>query len=344
MASSPRKNRLYLVAGLMFFLVLGLLWHAGMIMQGARSARRADAKTPALQPHPAVVTKKISGSVTGEAHAAESQPPAVVIKKLPPMPPPAPKAEPPPAAPAPEPLTVVQETPKESEAPETAPAVAAASPAPEAPGGMQEKPIEAKPVEPSTAVTAPPAAAATPAPTVPPAPSAARVVPVPPKKPEPMKVEAKALKSERGAYPFSLLLSSNRGRESALSTLPGYRRKGFAPYLVHTDLGEKGKWWRTLLGHYRSLEDALQAQKSLNIENAVVVKTPYANLVGDYPSANEAAETAMRLTQKGLFPYVVKGAGDTTQLLVGAFPTREAAEQQQRELEGQGIPARTISR
>ena len=59
MASSPRKNRLYLVAGLMFFLVLGLLWHAGMIMQGARSARRADAKTPALQPHPAVVTKKI---------------------------------------------------------------------------------------------------------------------------------------------------------------------------------------------------------------------------------------------------------------------------------------------
>jgi len=276
--------------------------------------------------------------VTGEAEAAESQPPAVVIKKLPPMPPPAPKAEPPPAAPAPEPLTVVQETPKESEAPETAPAVAAASPAPEAPGGMQEKPIEAKPVEPSTAVTAPPAAAPAPAP------PAAQVVPVPPKKPEPVKVEAKALKSERGAYPFSLLLSSNRGRENALSTLPGYRRKGLAPYLVHTDLGEKGKWWRTLLGHYRSLEDALQAQKSLNIENAVVVKTPYANLVGDYPSANEAAETAMRLTQKGLFPYVVKGAGDTTQLLVGAFPTREAAEQQQRELEGQGIPARTISR
>jgi len=159
-----------------------------------------------------------------------------------------------------------------------------------------------------------------------------------------MKADAQTPKSERGAYPFSLLLSSNRGRENALSTLPGYRRKGLSPYLVHTDLGEKGKWWRTLFGHYRSLEDALQAQKTLNIENAVAVKTPFANLIGDYPSANQADETAMRLTQKGLFPYVVKGAGGTAQLLVGAFPTREAAEQQQRELEGQGIAARTIRR
>jgi cell division septation protein DedD len=344
MASSPRKKRLYLVAGLMVFLVLGLLWHAGMIMQGSRSARRADAKIAGLQPHPAVVTKKISASVNGEAHAAEGQPPAVVTKKLPPMPPAAPQAEPPPAAPAPEPLTVVQETPKQPPAAETAPPVAAASPAPEAPRGVQEKPIDAKPVEPPPAATATPAVVPIPAPAAPPAPPAARVVPVPPKKPEPMNVEAKAPKSERGAYPFSLLLSSNRGRENALSTLPGYRRKGLAPYLVHTDLGEKGKWWRTLFGHYRSLEEALQAQKALNIENAVVVKTPFANLIGDYPSANEAAETAVRLTQKGLFPYVVKGTGDTAQLLVGAFPTQTAAEQQQRELEGQGIVARTIRR
>ena len=115
MASSPRKKRLYLVAGLMLLLVLGLLWHAGMLVQGSRSARRADAKTLALQPHPAVVTKKISASAAGVAHAAEGQPPAVIRKKLPPMPSPAPIAEPPPAASAPvsEPVTVVQEKPKE---------------------------------------------------------------------------------------------------------------------------------------------------------------------------------------------------------------------------------------
>lgn len=344
MASSPRKKRLYLVAGLMILLVLGLLWHAGMLMQGSRSAHRADAKTLALQPHPAVVTKKISASVTGEAHAAEVQPPAVIRKKLPPMPPPAPKGEPQPAAPAaaPEPVAVVQEQPKEPPAAETAPAAAVAPPAPEAPKGMQEKPIEAKPAEPSPAATAPPASA--PAPAVPPAPPVAQVMPVPPKKLEPAKTVAKPPKSERGAYPLSLLLSSNRGRENALSTLPGYQRKGLAPYIVHTDLGEKGKWWRTLIGYYRSLEDALQAQKAMKLDDAAVVKTPFANLIGDYPSATEAAETAVRLAQKGLFPYVVKGAGDAAQLLVGAFPTQAAAEEQQRELEGMGITARTIRR
>lgn len=349
MVSSQRKNRLYLVAGLMILLVLGLLWHAGMLMQGSRSARkdahRADAKTLAMQPQPVVVTKKISASVAGEAQAAEGQPPAVIRKKLPPMPP-APKVEPQPAAtaPAPEPATVVQEKPGGPPAAETAPAVAVTPPAPGAPQGMQEKPIEAKPAEPPPAATAPPASALAPAPVVPPAPPVAQDVPAAPKKPEPQKTVAKAPKSERSAYPFSLLLSSNRGKENALSTLPGFQRKGLAPYLVHTDLGEKGKWWRTLIGYYRSLEDAVQAQKALNVEGAAVVKTPFANLIGDYPSAKEAAETAVRLSQKGLFPYIVKGAGDTAQLLVGAFPTQEAAEQQQRELEGMGITARTIRR
>jgi hypothetical protein len=340
MASSPRKKRLYLVAGLMLLLVLGLLWHAGMLMQGSRSARRADAKTLALQPHSAVVTKKISVSAAGVAHAAEGQPPAVIRKKLPPMPSPAPIAEPPPAASAPvsEPVTVVQEKPKELTVTETTPPVAVAPPAPESPKGMQEKPTEAKPAELS------PASAPAAAPAAPPAAPVAPVVPSPPKKPEPEKTVAKAPKIERSAYPFSLLLSSNRGRENALSTLPEYQRKGLAPYIVYTDLGEKGKWWRTLIGHYRSLEDALQAQKALNLYGAAVVKTPFANLIGDYPSAKEAAETAMRLAQKGLFPYVVKGAGDAAQLLVGAFPTQAAAEQQQRELEGQGITARTIRR
>jgi cell division septation protein DedD len=293
-----------------------------------------------MQPHPAVVTKKISASVPGEAHAAQGQPSGVIRKKLPPMPPPAStvEAKPAAAAPVPEAAAVVQETPKEPPATETALPVAAAPPAPEPPKGMQGKPIEAKPAEPSPEATAPPAVAPAPAP------PAAPVAPVPPKKPEPAKTVAKAPKSERSAYPFSLLLSSNRGRENALSTLPVYQRKGLAPYIVHTDLGEKGKWWRTLVGYYRSLEDALQAQKALSIDNAAVVKTPFANHIGDYPSASEAAETAMRLTQKGLSPYLVKGAGDSVQVLVGAHPTQAAAEQQQREMEAQGIMARTIRR
>jgi cell division septation protein DedD len=84
--------------------------------------------------------------------------------------------------------------------------------------------------------------------------------------------------------------------------------------------------------------------KALKLDDAAVVKTPFANLVGDFPSEREANEVAVRLTRQGLFPYVAKGPGDSARLLVGAFPTQAAAEQQQRELEGQGIAARTILR
>jgi cell division septation protein DedD len=169
-------------------------------------------------------------------------------------------------------------------------------------------------------------------------------MPAPSARPAPAKTISKATPSGRGAYPFSLLLSSNRTKENALTTLPDYRRRGLGAYLVHTDLGEKGKWWRTLYGYYPTLEEALEAKKTLNLFEAVVVKTPFANLVSEYPSEKEAAEAAAQLSRKGLFPYTVKGPQNATRLMAGAFPTQQEAEQQQRELEAQGIDAQTIRR
>lgn len=344
MASSQRKKRLYLAVMLLAVLISALLWQAGQYLQGARGSRkeprRAGANTLAMQP--AVVTKKISAPVPGEAHAAEGDPPAVVRKKLPPMPPaPAQKVEPQPVAvvgaPAPGPATVLDAIPKPPPAPEPVPAPAVAPPAPETPKGMPGRPIVAKPPAPAP----PPATAASPPA---PAPSVAQATPAPSPRPVPAKTIAKATRSERGAYPFSLLLSSNRGKVSALATLPGYRRKGLAPYLAYTDLGEKGKWWRTLYGYYPTLEDALQEKKALNLTDAVVVKTPFANLVGEYPSEKEASEAAAQLSQKGLFPYTVKESQSSARLMAGAFPTRQEAEQHQRELEAQGIAAQTIPR
>jgi len=342
MASSQRKKRLYLAAGLLAVLIFALLWQAGQYLQGTHGSRkelrRAGANTLAMQP--AVVTKKISASLPGEAQAAEGDQPAVVRKKLPPMPPvPAEKTEPQAAAgaPAPEPATVVEAIPKQPPAPEPVPMPAAAPPAPEAPKGMPEKAVVAKP----------PAPASPPAPAAPPpavAPSVVQATSERSPRPVPAKTIAKATPSGRGAYPFSLLLSSNRGKANAVTTLPDYRRKGLDPYLAFTDLGEKGKWWRTLYGCYPTPEDALQAKKALNLIEAVVVKTPFANLVGEYPSEKEASEAAAQLSQKGLFPYTVKGSQNTARLMAGAFPTRQEAEQQQRELEAQGIAAQTIQR
>ena len=114
--------------------------------------------------------------------------------------------------------------------------------------------------------------------------------------------------------------------------------------MVQTDLGDKGTWWRTLTGSFKSLEEASHAKKALNLADAVVVKTPFAALVGAYPSEAAAAEMAARLVKLGYFPYTVKGPKNSVQLVVGAFLVKPAAEKLQRELAAQGIASQVVQR
>ena len=139
------------------------------------------------------------------------------------------------------------------------------------------------------------------------------------------------------------MLASCQDRRNAEAALASYRRLGLAPYVVQTDLGPKGVWWRTLTGAYPSYDEAMAAKQGPALAQAVVVKTPYANLVGEYGTDAEATAAATALARKGLFPYLLKGSG-SVQLLTGAFPAQAAAEDYRRELEALGIAARTVQR
>ncbi len=305
MAASKRKTRRYLMVGLMLVCMPGLLWDAGQFMAERRAIRNIGPSEDASGC--AVGNRWNAGFGSGVAYAAESNQPALVRKKLPELTPAAPpRAEPPPAPAAP-PAATEPETPK---------AVAASEPAPPAAAPLPE-PVHVPP---------PPAA--------PPAPAKIETP-----KPEPAPVSV-----GRAAYPFSILLSSCKEKENALAALSGFRQTGMTPYIVRTDLGGKGIWWRTLMGHYRTLAEAAQAKSALRLSDAVVVKTPYANLIGQYGSEAEAAEAAHRVTRKEVFPYVVKGPGPSFQLLAGAFPSQHAAEIHRRELDAKGVSTRTVQR
>ena len=265
---------------------------------------RKDVRAQAVQPQPVVVKKQLPAPAGSAANLGEGAELAMVRKKLP-QPPPAPEL-PPSAAPVPEP-------PQAAEAP---------------PPAQEEKPAETAPA--AAAVSLPP-------------PPAAPAAPPPPAKPDPAKPPERA-RTERFAAPFSILLSSCRDRENALAGLPYYRQAGVTPYVVQTDLGDKGTWWRTLTGSFKSLEEASHAKKTLNLADAVVVKTPFAALVGEYPSEAAAAEIAARLVKLGYFPYTVKGPKNSVQLVVGAFLTKTSAEKLQRELAAQGIASQVVQR
>jgi len=198
------------------------------------------------------------------------------------------------------------------------------------------------PEPPQAAEAPPPAQEEKPAETAPAA-AAVSLPPPPPAKPEPATPPDRA-GTERFAAPFSILLSSCRDKENALAGLPFYRQAGLRPYVVQTDLGNKGTWWRTLTGSFKSLDEASHAKKAFKLADAVVVKTPFANLVGAYPSEADAAEMAARLGKLGHFPYAVPGPKNSVQLVVGAFLTKPAAEKLQRELAAQGIASQVVQR
>jgi hypothetical protein len=280
------------------------------MLQSSRGSRK-EVRAQAGQP--VVVKKKLPAPAENTANSVEGAEPAMVRKKLPP---PLPASElTPAAAPALEP-----EPPQAAEAP---------------PPVREEKPAETAPAAAAVSPTSPPAG--------PPAAQALPAPPTPPAKPEPAK-PAERDKTERFAAPFSILLSSCRDRENALAGLPHYRRAGLAPYVVQTDLGDKGVWWRTLSGSFKSLDEAAHAKQAFNLADAVVVKTPFANLVGTYPSAAGAVEMIARLGTLGYFPYTVQGPKDTVQLVVGAFSAKPAAEKLQGELAAQGIASQVVQR
>lgn len=109
--------------------------------------------------------------------------------------------------------------------------------------------------------------------------------------------------------PFSLLVESLRRRENALAAQRSWRQRGLAPYLVQAELGEKGTWWRLLLGAYRSLPEALAARRELGIGGAVPVKTPFGNLVGEFSDPREAAVMREQMAARGWDAYLLEEPG-----------------------------------
>lgn len=268
---------------------------------------------------PDPTTGDIGPRAASAASAGKGRAGAVVTKPLPPLP-----AAAPADAREPEPEAVVRGRLPEAAAP-AAPAPPAATEA-----------AESRPAAP-TPPSPPPILAPAPAPVAaaPGEPPASRPAP---------EAAAGRLRPPPAVRPFSLLVESLRSRENALAARRAWRSRGLDPYLVRADLGERGTWWRLLVGAYRSLPEALAARRELGIDAAVPLKTPFGNLVGEFSSREEAVALRERLASRGWDPYLLENGGSPLRLFVGAFADPASAENQRRELAAQGIDARTVAR
>jgi cell division septation protein DedD len=144
--------------------------------------------------------------------------------------------------------------------------------------------------------------------------------------------------------PYSILLSSCRLPQSARKIVTDHQKAGLAPYVVKVQFENGDVWLRVLAGHYPTRNAALEVKKIHHLSNAIVRKTPYANLVGSFSAENEVKDSLKRLKGLGYSPYVLKRAEKRFQVVVGAFITREGAERQKSELQSKGIPNEIIER
>ena len=144
--------------------------------------------------------------------------------------------------------------------------------------------------------------------------------------------------------PYSILLSSCRLPQSARKIVTDHQKAGLAPYVVKVEFENGDVWLRVLAGHYPTRNEALKVKKIHHLSNAIVKKTPYANLVGSFSAEDEVKDSLKRLKGLGYSPYVLKRAEKRFQVVVGAFITREGAEKQKSELQSKGIPNEIIER
>ena len=145
-------------------------------------------------------------------------------------------------------------------------------------------------------------------------------------------------------YPYSIMLSSCRLPQSARKIVSDYKKAGLTPYVVKVRFESGDEWLRVLTGHYQTRREAIQAKKEHQLSSALIKRTPYANLIGTYAALDEMQADLQQIKKLGFSPYFLKKPTGQLKLLVGAFVTKEGAQNQQAELRAKGIQNTIIIR
>ena len=165
-------------------------------------------------------------------------------------------------------------------------------------------------------------------------------------KPQPKTVPV--VKAEQGspsmALPYSLYLGSVKTLELAKRGMSVYEKKGLSPYWVKVNFKEKGEWYRIFVGHFKEREHAEAFAREKGLREAEVLRTEYANLVGVYSQKSALEEKMRGLSDRDCSPYAVVDADGKARLFVGAYVTKEAAEEYRNDLKSSGVDSQVVKR
>lgn len=166
--------------------------------------------------------------------------------------------------------------------------------------------------------------------------------PLPPPSDKPAPAEIPSVEIEN--YPYSLHMGSYRTLILTEKYTTALNKQGLAPYWLVVDLGEKGVWYRVFLGHFKTFDQANEFQTQHGTKASRIINTDYAVQIGLYTSKAEWEQKRSVLRNAGYCPYIIEQAQEQSQLLVGAFQTKRAAEGLAVRLKDSGVDCKVILR
>ncbi len=151
-------------------------------------------------------------------------------------------------------------------------------------------------------------------------------------------------KSESRPAPYTVLIASHRSSDNVLDEASRYRTNGVDSHWVKVDLGEDGIWYRHFAGRFNSRAEAQQFIVGSGLATARILAAPWAISVGEGPSPDEISGIAGMLRDNGYDCYVQKIKKGRYRLLIGAFVTREGAENAALEITLPGVVPEIVLR
>ncbi|TNF49860.1 hypothetical protein EP232_01155 [bacterium] len=303
-----RKSVFLSIAVILVLVAVYIVWHYSPLRYLTQSDSGSEQTLTAAvksRSRPVIVTKKILAQPEDSQQTGDQPRPLVVVKKI------MPEQTPEPPQPQVEiEIPAVAEKKTAPLAPEVSPSAQMAQQLPTA----AEKPVESP---------------------QPPAKKGAAA--------QPSAKKVAALQPD-SYYPYSIMLSSCRLPQSARKVVSNYKKAGLTPYVVKVKFQSGDEWLRVLTGHYQTRQEAAQAKKEHRLSSAIVKRTPYTNLVGTYASMDKMKADLQQIKALGYSPYFLKTPTGQLKLLVGAFVTKEGAQDLQAELQAKGIQNTVVIR
>ncbi len=145
-------------------------------------------------------------------------------------------------------------------------------------------------------------------------------------------------------YPYSLMTGSFKTFQGVNRAASFLGEKGLFPYWNQVNLGKKGTWVRVCVGHFETAKAATEFKKSSGLKTCKIVRTPYTNKIGDFTSKHDIEQKFTSLQKAGYSPYVIEDPQNVYRLFVGAYVTREGADEMAGTLKEAGIDSKVILR